>query len=455
MNKHQSRYLLGELHHLGRWFVEPAEAVQEVGARRQAQLLAGILLVLCCVGLLALLQNNLELIIVVTVLLFAYYLSRTKYYQLGATIAIVITFLGTFITFFNDNVDGTDALFRNFAWLALPIILGTLYFSARTISLFMVIIIGSLLSLPVVTPELTYGQVRPFVSFFVTMSGMLFLVVWNLNVIEKVRQAELRQTNRRLQKEAKERLAAQERLQIYSEQLETMVQERTQALEETQEQLIRQEKLAVLGQLAGSVGHELRTPLGVATNAIYYLRATLPDDETTTEYLNILTNSIHESRRIISDLLDLSRTRPRNRTTVSPATLIETIVNHPPPDNIQMETMVPPELPLIWVDIDQMRQVFGNLISNAYQAMPNGGTITIQAQVKEEMVHLNVCDTGLGIDQEKLDKIFEPLFTTKDKGIGLGLTICKNLVEVNGGQIKVHSEVGQGTTFTVILPSYK
>ena len=284
---------------------------------------------------------------------------------------------------------------------------------------------------------------------------MLFLVVWNLNVIEKVRQAELRQTNRRLQKEAKERLAAQERLQIYSEQLETMVQERTQALEETQEQLIRQEKLAVLGQLAGSVGHELRTPLGVATNAIYYLRATLPDDETTTEYLNILTNSIHESRRIISDLLDLSRTRPRNRTTVSPATLIETIVNHPPPDNIQMETMVPPELPLIWVDIDQMRQVFGNLISNAYQAMPNGGTITIQAQVKEEMVHLNVCDTGLGIDQEKLDKIFEPLFTTKDKGIGLGLTICKNLVEVNGGQIKVHSEVGQGTTFTVILPSYK
>ena len=73
MNKHQSRYLLGELHHLGRWFVEPAEAVQEVGARRQAQLLAGILLVLCCVGLLALLQNNLELIIVVTVLLFAYY----------------------------------------------------------------------------------------------------------------------------------------------------------------------------------------------------------------------------------------------------------------------------------------------------------------------------------------------------------------------------------------------
>jgi len=107
----------------------------------------------------------------------------------------------------------------------------------------------------------------------------------------------------------------------------------------------------------------------------------------------------------------------------------------------------------VYVDPQQIHQVLVNLVTNAYDAMPEGGKLTINAQVKKSQVHLAFADTGCGISKKSMDNLFEPLFTTKARGIGLGLAISKNLIESNGGSIKVKSKEGQGSTFTVILPT--
>jgi len=221
-----------------------------------------------------------------------------------------------------------------------------------------------------------------------------------------------------------------------------------------EEDLVRKEKLSVLGQLAGGVGHELRNPLGVINNAIYYLKTILPDaDETTKEYLEIISSEVRNSEMIVSDLLDLSRIRPAEREETGVSELVDkTLEKQPPPEKVKVNTEIPSELPPVFVDPRQIGQVLDNLITNAYQAMPDGGKLIISAQAEKEKVSFSITDTGCGISNENMKKIFEPLFTTRARGIGLGLAVSKNLVEVNGGSIEVESEEGKGSTFTVILP---
>ena len=224
---------------------------------------------------------------------------------------------------------------------------------------------------------------------------------------------------------------------------------------EMEEQLVRQEKLAVLGQLSGGVGHELRNPLGVISNAIYYLQATLPDaDETTTEYLEMISAEVRNSEKIVSDLLDLSRTRLPEREETAVSELVARLLEkQPPPEKVKVTAEIAPDLPPLFVDPRQIEQVLTNLVANAYDAMPEGGKLTIKARRKKDQVHISVTDTGCGISKENMKKLFEPLFTTKARGIGLGLAVSKNLVEANGGSIEVESQEGKGSTFTVILPT--
>ena len=133
----------------------------------------------------------------------------------------------------------------------------------------------------------------------------------------------------------------------------------------------------------------------------------------------------------------------------------------PPPENVEAITEIAPDLPPVYVDPQQMGEVLGNLVTNAYQAMKEGGVLTISAQTSEVFrklpksgwVSLSVADTGCGISQEHKAKLFEPLFTTKTRGIGLGLAVSRILVEANGGSIEVESEEGEGSTFTVRLPT--
>jgi signal transduction histidine kinase len=276
-----------------------------------------------------------------------------------------------------------------------------------------------------------------------------------LEIRVEERTAELAEANKELQAEIAERKRAKEALKEYSERLEEMVEERTKELREAQEALIRQEKLAVLGQLAGGVGHELRNPLGAIKNAAYFLNMVLeePDPEVK-ETLEILEKEVATSERTISGLLDFARPKPptRRRTDIEEV-VQEALSRVTVPENVEVVSQLDGRLPIILADSDQLGQVFGNIILNAVQAMPEGGQLIIKSQVPSpEWVAVSFMDTGVGIPEENLGRLFEPLFTTKAKGIGLGMAVTKTLVEGHGGKIEVESEVGVGTTFTVRLP---
>jgi PAS domain S-box-containing protein len=256
------------------------------------------------------------------------------------------------------------------------------------------------------------------------------------------------------------RKRAEEALKEYSERLEEMVEERTQELRDAQEQLIRQEKLAVLGQLAGGIGHELRNPLGAISNAVYFLNMVLeePDPEVK-ETLEILQKEVKTSEVIISSLLDFARTKAPTRRKVDINDVVQEALSRATvPANVEVVSQLDETLPIILADPDQLGQVFGNIILNAVQAMPEGGQLIVKTSEvpeklpKSEWVAVSFADTGVGIPEESLERLFEPLFTTKAKGIGLGLAVTKTLVEGHGGTIEVESEMGVGTTFTVRLP---
>lgn len=255
-----------------------------------------------------------------------------------------------------------------------------------------------------------------------------------------------------------ERKRIEQELKTYSEHLEAMVDERTRELKRAQEVLIRKEKLALLGQISGSIGHELRNPLGVITNAATYLQFIAGDqDESFHEYIDIINNEVQRASEIISNLLDYARTKSANRIPSNLAALIaESLSICPPPDDVSVVQEIPESLPSLMIDPQHIKQVLNNLITNAYQAMPNGGTLSLRATMDKENDHaiLEVQDEGSGILEEHMDDIFQPLFTTKKWGIGLGLVTSKNLVETNEGTINVTSEVGKGTTFTLTLPTY-
>jgi signal transduction histidine kinase len=251
-----------------------------------------------------------------------------------------------------------------------------------------------------------------------------------------------------------ERERAEAALKEHSGRLEEMVEERTQQLRLAQDELVRSEKLAILGQLAGSVGHELRNPLGVISNAIYYLQTTLAAaDETTTEYLDIIAQQVKDASRTVSNLLDFAQTPEPDRATRSVSDLVsEALEAQPPPPDIQTKLEITQALPLVFVDPQQIRQALRNLITNAYQAMPTGGKLTIGAQSGRREVNVWVADTGVGISPENMDRLFEPLFSTKARGTGLGLSAARMFVEANEGSISVESKEGDGSRFTISLP---
>lgn len=246
--------------------------------------------------------------------------------------------------------------------------------------------------------------------------------------------------------------------------LEARVEERTRALQDamaelkaTQNELVKREKLAILGQLAGGVGHELRNPLGVMTNALYYLDVVLRDERAEVkEYLGILRTQIGLSEKIIGDLLDFARVKPPQREPVTLGDLVaDQLQRLGPLNGVTLASEIPATLPPACVDRVQLGQVVLNLLTNAVQAMPGGqGTLTVRGALETpDRLRLDVRDTGPGISPEDSRRIFEPLFTTKARGIGLGLAVSRTLVHANGGEITFVSEAGRGTTFSVRLPT--
>jgi signal transduction histidine kinase len=258
-----------------------------------------------------------------------------------------------------------------------------------------------------------------------------------------------------LEAEIARRKRTEEELRKHRKHLEKLVKERTKELQDTQEHLVRSEKLAVLGQLAGGVGHELRNPLGAIKNAAYFLNMALEEPETEVkESLDILTKEVATSERIISSLIGFARPKSPTLRKVNVNEVVqEALSRNAVPENVEVVTQLNESLPTITADPEQLGQVFGNIMLNAIQAMPEGGQLLVKSEVPSSgWVAASFTDTGAGIPKENLGKLFEPLFTTKAKGIGLGLALTKTLVEGHGGTIEVESEEGKGSTFTVRLP---
>ena len=239
-----------------------------------------------------------------------------------------------------------------------------------------------------------------------------------------------------------------------------LVEERTASLrqavtelEQTQAQLVRQEKMAAMGQLASTVGHELRNPLAVIMNVLYLLE-TIAGAEGSEAMLRHLATAKRETSAatlIVADLLDYSAGRAPMRAPVQLADLVaEALSVVPPPAGIEVVRHVEPDI-AIDADRDQMRQVLLNLITNGYDAMPGGGILDVSVRSTGDSARITVSDTGVGMDEETQASIFTPFFTTKSRGVGLGLAVTKRVIEAHGGTIGVQSTPSVGTSFTVTV----
>lgn len=256
-------------------------------------------------------------------------------------------------------------------------------------------------------------------------------------------------------KEAEQKLLiSEERLMEYSKNLETMVDKRTTAIKALQKKLIFKEKLAAIGQLSSSVGHELRNPLGVIGNSVYYLNMKLKNGDAIVEkHLGILSREVRRTNKIISDLLDFSRDRALELQLGQINGLIrETLSAMEIADNITVDLDGIGELPEFYFDGDQVHQLMVNLITNALQAMPGGGLLCMKTWVNDGVAEISFEDSGQGIAAEDFKRVFDPLYTTKVRGTGLGLSIVKGIVERHGGRITLKSNAGEGTVVTVGLP---
>ncbi len=244
-----------------------------------------------------------------------------------------------------------------------------------------------------------------------------------------------------------------EKIEEYSEGLELTLEDKTSKIQEAQEIILKNERLAAIGQLAGMVGHDLRNPLCSIKGAVYVLRKKQRNlDSSSLEMLSIIENSVEYSNKIINDLLDFSREINLEFEECSVKSVIDEVLSGTKvPKNIKALNLTRFR-PLIMVDQGKLKRVFNNIIKNAIDAMPNGGTLKISSRQTGKNVDITFTDTGVGMTEETLSKIYLPLFTTKSQGMGFGLPICKRIVEAHGGTIEVSSKIGKGTSFTVRLP---
>ncbi|MHB1444956.1 MAG: sensor histidine kinase [Acidimicrobiales bacterium] len=229
-----------------------------------------------------------------------------------------------------------------------------------------------------------------------------------------------------------------------------------QTLRRTQDQLVHSERLAAIGELASAVGHELRNPLAVISNALYLLRRATSDsiEPRIVQHLDTADREVSAATLIVSDLLDYSRNREPMMSEVDLTDLIEealSVAPHPPAISVDWQA---PSGPVTGpADRDQLRQVFLNLLSNAYDAMPDGGSLLLSVSRESDgNVRIEVSDNGIGMEDETRSRIFEPFFTTKARGVGLGLAVTNRIVAAHSGRIEVETGPGAGTTFTVHLP---
>ena len=224
------------------------------------------------------------------------------------------------------------------------------------------------------------------------------------------------------------------------------------------EQLIRTEKLAATGTLAAGVAHEVNNPLAAISSLVQMMRAGAGHSDETRERLNLISAQIERIGQVTKDMTDFARSRPAAKGDVDVNQVIDTALRLASFDKafaeLDIERATDENLPSVHADADQLQQVFLNLFLNARDAMPNGGTLTINVTCADNSITVAVADDGTGIDGRTLQQVFDPFFTTKaaGKGTGLGLSVCYGIVTAHGGRIEVAKNVPTGSIFIVTLP---
>ncbi|MBO1224782.1 MAG: HAMP domain-containing protein [Candidatus Scalindua sediminis] len=241
--------------------------------------------------------------------------------------------------------------------------------------------------------------------------------------------------------------------------INTELVQTNEQLKDAQEQLVRTEKLAAVGTLASGVSHELRNPLSAIKNAVFFLKRKLsnkesPDiDARVIQFLDIMDKEIDRSTKIINDLLGFARVISLSKIPSDITVVVnEAMSRAKMAENIKVSKNLPSNLPMVMIDVNKIGQVFINLIENACQAMPDGGELQISTRESKGFIEIEIADSGCGIPEKTIKKIFDPLFTTKPKGIGMGLAVCHGIIEKHHGTIDVKSQEGIGTSILIKLP---
>lgn len=245
-------------------------------------------------------------------------------------------------------------------------------------------------------------------------------------------------------------------LQEYAQDLENMVEMRTSELRTAQAQLIQTEKLAALGRLAAGIAHEVNNPLQPILNC---LEVAIEDAERLTpvdlESLRVAESEVQRIKTIVSRLLDFSRPSAEDRVLVNLHELVQEVLiltnRQLERMQVRVDTDLKPVEPVIGSPT-QLKQVLLNLVLNAVESMPGGGTVKVETYPDQDGVVIRVIDSGIGMDEEVIPQIFEPFYSTKGEGTGLGLSVSYGIIQGHGGHIQVESEPGKGSRFIVWLP---
>ena len=247
--------------------------------------------------------------------------------------------------------------------------------------------------------------------------------------------------------------AVEKRLAEMNDELEQRVRQRTAELRAAQDELVRKEKLAMLGQVSGGIAHEIRNPLNaVKTSTFYLLNARQLAPEKMKEHLERIDRQVTLIDNVITALSDVAKLpEPKVAACDLLALLQEVRASVSLPPGIEVVLVEPDQPAMVLIDDRQIPIVFRNLLRNARDAMPEGGTITMTVKGDASIVEVEVRDTGVGISPEDMDRVLEPLYSTKARGMGLGLAISSTILEKNGGSLSVESQLGEGSTFTARL----
>ena len=225
-------------------------------------------------------------------------------------------------------------------------------------------------------------------------------------------------------------------------------------MKKLEEKLVKAEKLASIGELAGQIGHDLRNPLAGIKNGIYLIRKkdSKLSEAKKGEVFGWIEDAIEDSNRIITSLVDYSSELNLQPDQCTPKSLtLHALSNIQVPNHLNIINNTTDDVEM-FLDVQSMEKVFTNIIKNAIEASPENGSIEIQSLLKGQNIEISFADSGVGISEKIMPKLFAPLITTKAKGMGMGLAICKRIVEAHGGKISVESKVTKGTTFTINLP---